>query len=80
MEVQLREFSHNLLKSTAHEFTKELIHVRAISLRGGLYLFYTDPREEIEHKIASLKPDLVIMGSRGLNAFSRVVLGSVRKN
>jgi nucleotide-binding universal stress UspA family protein len=36
-----------------------------------------EARRELEHKINELKPDLVVMDSRGLSNLSRVVLGSV---
>lgn len=73
VEIHSRDFSHNLLKKAAKYFQDQSIHVRAISLRG-------EPREELEYKIGELKPDFVIMGSRGLNAFSRVMLGSVSEH
>jgi len=73
VEIHSRDFSHSLLKKSAKYFQDQNIHVRAISLRG-------DPREELEYKIGELKPDFVIMGSRGLNAFTRVMLGSVSEH
>jgi nucleotide-binding universal stress UspA family protein len=72
-EQSLRHVSHTLLKQTAKKFQDQGVHVRAISLRG-------DPREELEHKINTLKPDFVVMGSRGLNMISRVLLGSVSEH
>ena len=70
MENTLREESHNLLKRHAKAFVASKIHVRAIALRG-------DPREELTYKIDHLKPNLVVVGSRGLGTVSRVFLGSV---
>jgi nucleotide-binding universal stress UspA family protein len=72
-ENNLRNHSHNLLKQLAKTFQSNQIHVRAISLRG-------DPRQELEHKINQMKPDFVMMGSRGLNMVSRVLLGSVSEH
>jgi nucleotide-binding universal stress UspA family protein len=72
-EQSLRSHSHELLKTVAKKFQEKGIHVRAISLRG-------DAREELEHKINTLKPDFVMMGSRGLNMVSRVLLGSVSEH
>jgi nucleotide-binding universal stress UspA family protein len=72
-EQSIRSYSHELLKTTAKKFQEKGIHVRAISLRG-------DPREELQHKINTLKPDFVLMGSRGLNMLSRVLLGSVSEH
>ncbi|KAJ3261007.1 hypothetical protein HK103_006962 [Boothiomyces macroporosus] len=72
-EKGLRTFSHELLKATAKPFLEGKIHVRAVSLRG-------EPREEIEYKVNLIKPSFVVMGSRGLNTFSRAILGSVSEH
>ncbi|RKO87022.1 hypothetical protein BDK51DRAFT_11095, partial [Blyttiomyces helicus] len=46
------------------------VKCRAIALRG-------DAREEILAKSEELKAELVVVGSRGMGAFKRAVLGSV---
>ena len=66
----LKNESHKLLKSFAHVLRQAgIFNVNAISLVG-------DPRQEIETKIDKVKPDLVILGSRGLNSFSRFMVYS----
>jgi nucleotide-binding universal stress UspA family protein len=72
-ETNLRKQSHDLLRVHAMKLLDVGIHVRAISLQG-------DPREELQHKINTLSPHLVVMGSRGLNQFSKIVLGSVSQH
>ncbi|KAI8893024.1 hypothetical protein BC833DRAFT_609830 [Globomyces pollinis-pini] len=70
LDHKLRTASHELLQETAKHFLSHQIHCRAVSLRG-------DPREELEFKISHLKPDLVIVGSRGLGPVSKLLVGSV---
>ncbi|KAJ3255303.1 hypothetical protein HK103_006326 [Boothiomyces macroporosus] len=54
-------------------FQAKDIHVDAIAVNG-------DARQEIERVIENDSPDLVIIGSRGLGAVSRVLLGSVSEH
>lgn len=72
-EEQLKQHSHTLLKQVAKKFQDKNIHVRAISMRG-------DAREELEFKAENLKPDFVMIGSRGLGVVSRAFLGSVSEH
>ncbi|KAI8894104.1 hypothetical protein BC833DRAFT_606087 [Globomyces pollinis-pini] len=37
----------------------------------------TDPRKALEKEINKIKPDLVVMGNRGLGMVSRIMMGSV---
>ena len=66
----IKNESHKLLKSIAQRFVEQNINCIAISLRG-------DAKYELESKIKSFTPDLVVMGSRSRNAVSRLFLGSV---
>ena len=72
-EQALREKSHQLLKQVASKFQLKNVHCRAISLRG-------EAREELTLKIEDLKPDFCVLGTRGLNTFSRLFLGSVSEH
>jgi nucleotide-binding universal stress UspA family protein len=73
MEEDAKRKSHKLLIDVAKEFQEKQIHVRAVALRG-------DPRDALEQKINTLMPSMVVMGNRGLGAFSRVLLGSVSQH
>jgi nucleotide-binding universal stress UspA family protein len=70
METNLRQTSHALLTSFAKSLVAHKIHTRAVALCG-------DAREELEFKINKLKPDFVLVGTRGLGTVSRAILGSV---
>ncbi|KAI8893019.1 hypothetical protein BC833DRAFT_609817 [Globomyces pollinis-pini] len=67
---ELKQNSHNLLRSRAKMFILKNIHVRAVSLCGN-------PKIELEHKINELKPTMVLMGKRGMNTIQSLLLGSV---
>ncbi|KAI9142803.1 hypothetical protein BKA69DRAFT_1027172, partial [Paraphysoderma sedebokerense] len=71
IEAKNREKSHELLHLFGRQLKKEGISVKAIALRG-------DPRTEIMRKLNELKPDMLILGSRGLGAIKRMFLGSTR--
>lgn len=59
-----------MLKSVAMKFVDRNINCVAISLRG-------DAKYELESKIKSIAPDMVVLGSRSRNVVSRMFLGSV---
>jgi nucleotide-binding universal stress UspA family protein len=70
IEQNNRLHSIELLKTTAGMLNKKGIQVRAFALEG-------ETRRELQKKINELKPDFVVMGSRGLGAIRRFMLGSV---
>lgn len=70
MEEQHRLESHALLKTFADKSKIRGIATKAIAVRG-------DAREEIVRKVVELGADTLIMGSRGLGALKRTLLGSV---
>ncbi|KAJ3126772.1 hypothetical protein HK098_007151 [Nowakowskiella sp. JEL0407] len=69
-ESDAKSESHKLLKSYASKVLQNDLRCRAIALRG-------DSREELVNKANELSPSLFVIGSRGLGAFKRTVLGSV---
>ncbi|KAI8901929.1 hypothetical protein BC833DRAFT_521689 [Globomyces pollinis-pini] len=73
IEDAAKQNSFALLKSFGKLLQDNGVHCKAISLRGS-------PREELELKINRSAPDMVVMGSRGLGAFSSVLLGSVSQH
>ncbi|KAI9002930.1 hypothetical protein DFJ74DRAFT_695365 [Hyaloraphidium curvatum] len=70
VEEQYRAVSHELLKSAAAKVKAKKVSCKAIAMRG-------DPRDEITRKCAELSADTLIMGSRGMGALKRAMLGSV---
>jgi nucleotide-binding universal stress UspA family protein len=67
MEVAARNSSHELLKQAALQLGQ--FHVTAIALRG-------DTRTELCRKAKEVRADVLVVGSRGLGAVKRLVLGS----
>ncbi|KAI8888347.1 adenine nucleotide alpha hydrolases-like protein [Backusella circina FSU 941] len=61
--------SHALLQSYAHRLTEQGIAVRAIALLG-------EPKHEVLKKVAELKADVLIMGTRQLGTIKRALMGS----
>lgn len=70
LENQEKLKSHDLLRKLAGNVKDAGFSVRAVALIG-------DPREEIIRKTEELEADVLIVGSRGLGALKRMVLGSV---
>ncbi|KAJ3084161.1 adenine nucleotide alpha hydrolases-like protein [Rhizoclosmatium globosum] len=70
IEAANREASHELLQSYAAKLPAHKYNIRGVALRG-------DPRDEIAAKVAELKVDMLVIGSRGLGGFQRALLGSV---
>ncbi|KAI9228963.1 MAG: hypothetical protein DHS80DRAFT_14681 [Piptocephalis tieghemiana] len=68
-EMQERERSHSLLKKYAMDVKLSGFAVKAISIRG-------ECRTEIVRKVAELKADMVIVGSRDRSKIRRVLHGS----
>ncbi|KAI8895282.1 hypothetical protein BC833DRAFT_623166 [Globomyces pollinis-pini] len=68
-----RDLSVRMLNELGKELTALGFHVRGISTSG-------EPRMVIDHKIASVKPDLVVMASHGKGAIARALLGSVSQH
>jgi nucleotide-binding universal stress UspA family protein len=54
----------------AKDLQDKVIHVRGIAMRG-------DPREEIVEKVEEVKADVLVIGSRGMGALSRLLVGSI---
>jgi nucleotide-binding universal stress UspA family protein len=70
MNKQFIEDSEQLLKRVGHQFKMRGIEVKAYSAGG-------DPRTMIEDRINEEKPDLVILGRRGLGRLNSFLMGSV---
>ncbi|ORY51962.1 adenine nucleotide alpha hydrolases-like protein [Rhizoclosmatium globosum] len=70
LEAANREASHELLRSYAAKLPAHKYNIRGVALRG-------DPRDEISAKVAELKVDMLVIGSRGLGGFKKALLGSV---
>ena len=64
IEEEHRKHSHEILKKAAALLKSMNFAVKAISLRG-------DARDEITRKVEELNTDMLIIGSRGVNALSR---------
>ncbi|KAJ3117875.1 hypothetical protein HK098_006085, partial [Nowakowskiella sp. JEL0407] len=64
LEDEAKTQSHNLLKRFGMALLKQNVSCRAIALIG-------DPREEIPKKVAELKLDLLVLGSRGMGNLTR---------
>ncbi|KAJ3219724.1 hypothetical protein HK099_004619 [Clydaea vesicula] len=62
-------YSHNLIRKYAEILIKQKVKCKGVALRG-------DPREEIVYKVDNLKADVLVVGSRGMNAFKRAFVGS----
>ncbi|RHZ53897.1 hypothetical protein Glove_433g15 [Diversispora epigaea] len=62
--------SHNLLHEYATKLKDEKFECKAIAMRG-------DAREEIVRKVSELNADALVLGSRGLGAIKRLIVGSV---
>ncbi|KAJ3062092.1 hypothetical protein HDU98_002000 [Podochytrium sp. JEL0797] len=65
-----REASHEILRKAGESVLARGIQCRAIALRG-------DPREEILAKLATLKPDMLVTGTRGDNLLKKMFRGSL---
>ncbi|KAJ3210068.1 hypothetical protein HDU83_002559 [Entophlyctis luteolus] len=70
LESASKEESHNLLRKLAAKLPANKYNIRAIAMCG-------DPRDEIAFKVGEIKADMLVIGSRGLGAVSRSLLGSV---
>ncbi|KAI8990090.1 hypothetical protein BDB01DRAFT_780010 [Pilobolus umbonatus] len=70
LDDRKKKKSHELLKKYAARIKAQDVAVRAIALLG-------DPKVEIVRKVTELKADVLLMGSRKLNAVKRALLGSV---
>ncbi|RHZ53501.1 hypothetical protein Glove_441g79 [Diversispora epigaea] len=70
LEDQQRQESHTLLHEFASKLKAEQFSFKAIAMRG-------DARDEIVRKVFELNADALILGSRGLGAIKRMLLGSV---
>lgn len=70
LEEYLEVQSAKITQSAAEAFTAEGIEVSSISVKG-------EPGYSIVSMANELKADVVIMGSRGLGAFQRFLMGSV---
>ncbi|KAJ3068080.1 hypothetical protein HDU98_008764 [Podochytrium sp. JEL0797] len=64
-----RDESHQLLTQLGQRALDRGIAVRGIALRGS-------PKEEILTKIEEMKPDMLVVGCRGLNPIKSLFLGS----
>jgi len=64
-----REECHNLLRKYGCDLKQRGYNVRAVAIRG-------EPREDIIAKAEDIKADAIIVGSRGLGAVKRTILGS----
>ncbi|KAJ3302538.1 hypothetical protein HDU76_005504 [Blyttiomyces sp. JEL0837] len=70
IEAANKKQSHDLLRAFAGKLPAHKYNIRGVALRG-------DPPDEIAYKAADIKADMLIIGSRGLGAFKRTLLGSV---
>ncbi|CAG8580263.1 5171_t:CDS:2 [Acaulospora morrowiae] len=70
IEEQHRVASHALLKDFASRLKAQNFALKAIAMRG-------DARDEIVRKVSELNADALVLGSRGLGALKRTILGSV---
>ncbi|KAI9199374.1 uncharacterized protein BJ171DRAFT_518939 [Polychytrium aggregatum] len=69
-EEKNREESHRLLRRASRPLKQRQIAVKGIAMRG-------DPRQEITRKVHELSADALIVGSRGMSALKRALMGSV---
>ncbi|KAJ3214019.1 hypothetical protein HDU67_002163 [Dinochytrium kinnereticum] len=69
-EEQQRTDSHQMLQDYARFLRRHKICCKAIALKG-------DARDELVKKVEEISPDAFIIGSRGLGAVRRTLLGSV---
>jgi nucleotide-binding universal stress UspA family protein len=70
LEDAARNQAHTMLQGYGAELKRSGMCVRAIAIRG-------EPRADLIRKASDLKADLVVIGSRGLGAVKRALLGSV---
>ncbi|RIA99104.1 hypothetical protein C1645_747966 [Glomus cerebriforme] len=70
LEEQHRLASHSLLQEFAAKLKAQNYACKAIAMRG-------DARDEIVRKVEELDGDVLVLGSRGLGALKRTILGSV---
>ncbi|CAG8526419.1 10450_t:CDS:2 [Funneliformis mosseae] len=70
LEEQHRLSSHSLLQDFASKLKAQNFACKAIAMKG-------DARDEIVRKVAELNADALVIGSRGLGALKRTLLGSV---
>ncbi|CAG8521800.1 13424_t:CDS:2 [Ambispora leptoticha] len=70
VEEQHRASSHQLLQDYALKLKEQNFACKAIAMRG-------DARDEIVRKVGEVNADALVIGSRGLGALKRTILGSV---
>ncbi|CAG8550765.1 12472_t:CDS:2 [Ambispora gerdemannii] len=70
IEEQHRANSHQLLQEYALKLKQQNFACKAIAMRG-------DARDEIVRKVEEVCADSLVIGSRGLGALKRTILGSV---
>ncbi|CAG8474234.1 9862_t:CDS:2 [Ambispora gerdemannii] len=70
VEEQQRAISHQLLQEFALKLKNQNFACKAIAMRG-------DARDEIVRKVDEVNADALVIGSRGLGALRRTILGSV---
>ncbi|KAI8893021.1 hypothetical protein BC833DRAFT_569576 [Globomyces pollinis-pini] len=72
-DSRLKDCAKEFLLQQVANLKRKNIHVEAISFQG-------DARLILEQEINNLKPDLVIIGQRGLGVISSMMLGSVSRH
>ncbi|ORZ29667.1 hypothetical protein BCR44DRAFT_1448321 [Catenaria anguillulae PL171] len=72
LELANREAAHRLLADAGNWLKAQhpTVQVKAVAIRG-------EPRSDIVRKAQDVDADMIVVGSRGLGALKRVVMGSV---